>query len=141
MTYAMPVVSNTSPILNLAIIGKLELLRHQFEHVVIPQAVLDELRVGEDLPGSGTIGNALSLGWITTHTVDNISLAKVLQRNWIKENLKRLPLLCKLMLQKFCWTKRKVDQWPNHLNSMLQAYWVFYARRKSRELKYPCVKP
>ena len=38
----MPVVSNTSPILNLAIIGKLELLRTQCKEVLIPPAVLCE---------------------------------------------------------------------------------------------------
>ena len=40
----MPVVSNTSPIMNLAIIGELSLLRDQFGEVMIPGAVLEELR-------------------------------------------------------------------------------------------------
>ena len=41
----MPVVSNTSPILNLAIIGQLDLLRQQFGEVLIPPMVLQELKV------------------------------------------------------------------------------------------------
>jgi len=41
---AMPVVSNTSPILNLAIIDRLSLLREQFGEIYIPSAVLEELR-------------------------------------------------------------------------------------------------
>lgn len=41
----MPIVSNTSPILNLAIVGQLELLRQQFSEILIPNAVLDELKV------------------------------------------------------------------------------------------------
>jgi predicted nucleic acid-binding protein len=40
----MPVVSNTSPILNLAIIDRLSLLREQFGEIYIPSAVLEELR-------------------------------------------------------------------------------------------------
>jgi len=40
----MPVVSNTSPVLNLAIIDQLVLLREQFGEIWIPPAVLKELR-------------------------------------------------------------------------------------------------
>jgi predicted nucleic acid-binding protein len=76
----MPVVSNTSPILNLAIIGKLELLRTQCREVLIPPAVLHELRVNEDLPGSIVIREALNAGWIQVLEPDNISLTKTLQR-------------------------------------------------------------
>jgi len=47
----MPVVSNTSPIMNLAIIGELSLLRDQFGEVLIPGAVLEELQVEGNLPG------------------------------------------------------------------------------------------
>jgi predicted nucleic acid-binding protein len=35
----MPVVSNTSPLLNLAIKGQLDLLRHKFGNVLIPPDV------------------------------------------------------------------------------------------------------
>lgn len=41
----MPIVSNTSPILNLAIVGQLVLLGQQFGKILIPRAVLDELKV------------------------------------------------------------------------------------------------
>lgn len=41
----MLVVGNTSSILNLAIIGQLELIRQQFAQVQIPTAVLSELKV------------------------------------------------------------------------------------------------
>ena len=51
----MPVVSNTSPILNLAIVGQLSLLHEQFGEVWIPPAVLEELRVTEGLPGSEAV--------------------------------------------------------------------------------------
>ena len=51
----MPVVSNTSPVLNLAIIGQLDLLRRQFGEVWIPSVVLQPRRniIGDfqgDLP-------------------------------------------------------------------------------------------
>ena len=44
MMLLMLVVSDTSPVLNLAIIGHLDLLRQQFGTVWLPQAVIDELR-------------------------------------------------------------------------------------------------
>ena len=76
----MPVVSNTSPILNLAIIGKLELLRNQCQQVLVPPAVLRELRINEDLPGSTVIREALRAGWIQVLEPGNQSLTKALQR-------------------------------------------------------------
>jgi uncharacterized protein len=48
----MPVGSNTSPILNLAIIGRLDLLQQQFGEVGIPPAVQAELMLGTGLPGT-----------------------------------------------------------------------------------------
>jgi predicted nucleic acid-binding protein len=40
----MPAVSNTSPISNLALIGRLDLLREQFGKILIPRAVERELQ-------------------------------------------------------------------------------------------------
>ncbi|MBB6645375.1 DUF3368 domain-containing protein [Halobellus ruber] len=42
------VVSNTSPLLNLALIDRLDLLRTQFSAVTVPRRVWDELTEGED---------------------------------------------------------------------------------------------
>lgn len=42
------VVSDTSPLLNLALIDRLDLLEAQFPGVVIPEQVWDELTVGEN---------------------------------------------------------------------------------------------
>lgn len=42
------VVSNTSPILNLALVGRLDVLRSQFSSVHVPPAVRQELLAGED---------------------------------------------------------------------------------------------
>ena len=59
----MPVVSNTSPVLNLAIIKHLSLMHEQFGEVVIPRAVWEELHVEEDLPGTHIIQGALTEGF------------------------------------------------------------------------------
>lgn len=76
----MPTVSNTSPILNLAIIDQLDLLHQQFERIVIPSTVLSELKIDEDKPGSETIGNAITAGWIQVVAVNNPSLVRLLRQ-------------------------------------------------------------
>lgn len=60
----MLVVSNTSPILNLAIIGYLNLIKDQFAQVIVPPGVLAELKINEDRPGSLAMQAAIAEGWI-----------------------------------------------------------------------------
>lgn len=79
-TWIMPVVSNTSPILNLAIIGQLELIPRQFGQVQIPSAVLSELKVQEDRPGSKDILAALDVGWIEVQEVSSQLSVQLLQQ-------------------------------------------------------------
>jgi predicted nucleic acid-binding protein len=76
----MPVVSNTSPILNLAIIGRLTLMHDQFGEVIIPPAVQAELMLGSGLPGTALIEGALDAGWLHVQSLDRVELAQVLRR-------------------------------------------------------------
>lgn len=76
----MPVVSNTSPVLNLAIIGRLVLLQQQFGEIWLPPAVLAELRLDEDLPGVQAVREALAAQWIHSQAVEDVSLVEVLRR-------------------------------------------------------------
>jgi hypothetical protein len=77
----MPVVSNTSPLLNLAIIGQLSLLQRQFGKITIPPAVLRELRLKEDLPGSQAVRESLEAGWLQVEKIKELTLAQVLRRD------------------------------------------------------------
>lgn len=77
----MPAVSNTSPILNLAIVGHLVLLREQFEEILIPPAVVKELRPEEDLPGCAAVREAREGGWLRVEEVKDRSLVQVLRSN------------------------------------------------------------
>ncbi|OGV71693.1 MAG: hypothetical protein A3K19_20650 [Lentisphaerae bacterium RIFOXYB12_FULL_65_16] len=74
------VVSNTSPVLNLALIGHLDLLRQQFGAVTVPRAVLDELRLEDGLPGNEAINRAMADGWIKTVSVRSAGTVRVLSR-------------------------------------------------------------
>ncbi|NJK28645.1 MAG: DUF3368 domain-containing protein [Acaryochloridaceae cyanobacterium CSU_3_4] len=65
----MIVVSDTSPITNLAAIGQLDLLRQLYETIVIPVAVYNEMvAVGKLVPGAVEVQ---TLPWIQTQTVAN----------------------------------------------------------------------
>jgi predicted nucleic acid-binding protein len=58
----MLVVSNTSPLLNLAIINHLSLMQQQFNKIIISNAVFSELRINENLPGSQQLQEAITAG-------------------------------------------------------------------------------
>ncbi len=77
----MPAVSNTSPLLNLAIIGWLSLVREQFKEIWIPPAVLKELRIEEELPGSRAVRAAIEAGWLRAKAVGDEPLVQVLLHN------------------------------------------------------------
>lgn len=66
----MIVVSDTSPITNLAAIGQLDLLRQLYKTIIIPQAVYDEMvAVNKIVPGAVEVQ---SLSWIQTKTVADV---------------------------------------------------------------------
>jgi uncharacterized protein len=64
LTSTMLVVSNTSPLSNLAIIGRLELVREQLGVVVIPPAVQAELSLNPKSDARVALEAALRDGWI-----------------------------------------------------------------------------
>ncbi|MEH1778566.1 MAG: DUF3368 domain-containing protein [Nostoc sp.] len=75
----MIVVSNTSPISNLAAIGQLALLQQLYGQVIIPSAVYQEiLDSGATDPGTLAIK---ALNWIQTIPVTNLVLLQTLQIN------------------------------------------------------------
>ena len=74
----MPVVSNTSPILNLAIVKQLDLLRQQFAEVLIPPAVSEELQPDSEAPGVEAVRQALADQWLQVHELKDARLAQAL---------------------------------------------------------------
>lgn len=75
----MRVVSNTSPIANLAVIGRLELLREQFGEIRIPEAVKAELRNVPYSAAKAVVDQALQESWIRTVPVRQEKLARFLE--------------------------------------------------------------
>ena len=66
----MLVVSNTSPLSNLAIIGRLELLKHRYGNVRIPDEVERELTALSHAFAKTQIESALTEGWLTVDNSD-----------------------------------------------------------------------
>ena len=72
----MIVVSNTSPIVNLAAIGRLDLLEQLYGTVIIPQAVYREIVVlGAGQPGAMEVS---TLVWIEARDVMDRALVTAL---------------------------------------------------------------
>jgi predicted nucleic acid-binding protein len=73
----MIVVSNTSPIINLAAVGQLDLLRQLYGQIVIPQAVYIEIvGGGAGQPGADEVAAS---DWIQTRQVVNRTAVRALQ--------------------------------------------------------------
>jgi predicted nucleic acid-binding protein len=95
----MPVVSDTSPLLGLAAIGHLELLREQFGAVLIPAAVLAELKLETDFRGVAPIRQAMEDNWLERREVQNTSLVQALSIELDRGEAEALALAIDLGLE------------------------------------------
>jgi len=74
----MTIVSNTSPLINLARIGELDILQQLYGTLTIPDAVWQEVVIdGAGLPGAAQVKSS---GWIRVQTVKNIQLVQALRQ-------------------------------------------------------------
>jgi uncharacterized protein len=74
----MPTVSDTSPISNLAWIGRLNLLLDQFHEVWIPKAVETELQNVSDAAARKAIEEARRQGWLKLRPAADTALVSLL---------------------------------------------------------------
>ena len=95
----MRVVSNTSPILNLAIIDQLDLLPQQFDQVSIPPAVVEELKLDAALPGVEQIHQGMNAGWLQVQTLDDFNLVRALERDLDRGESEAIALALQLGYQ------------------------------------------
>lgn len=65
------VVADAGPLIGLARIGQLDLLRRLYGRVVVPPAVESELAIGSDRPGANALEGAIRAGWIAVDTLAN----------------------------------------------------------------------
>lgn len=75
----MKIVSDASPLINLARIGELGLLRKLYEELIIPEAVWNEVVV--DGAGQAGAAEVNAAKWIKTKKASNKNLVQALQQN------------------------------------------------------------
>jgi uncharacterized protein len=75
----MIVVSDTSPLSNLAIVGRLSILKELYQKVIIPQAVAEELANARD--EAQQIEAVLSLDWIEVRQATNLETIAMLRQD------------------------------------------------------------
>ena len=88
----MITVSNSSPIINLARIGKLDLLRQIFGTVTVPDAVWREVVV--DGAGQAGARDVEQASWIRRATVKNRDLVRALQQELDEGESEAIALAC-----------------------------------------------
>jgi uncharacterized protein len=73
----MIVVSDTSPIINLAVIGRLDILPALFGKIVVPLKVFEEITVqGADMPGADEVQKS---SWVEVRKCSNTTFIQALQ--------------------------------------------------------------
>ncbi len=90
----MIVVSDTSPLTNLAAIGQLDILRRLFDTLLIPEAVWSELgRGGVAWPGRDEVEAA---PWVKKTVVSNRALVAALERDLDRGEAEAIALACEV---------------------------------------------
>jgi len=130
----MPVVSNTSPLLNLAIVGRFSLLRDQFREIWIPPGVFEELRVKEDLPGTQSMREAIEAGWLRVEKVRELPVVQVLQRDLDKGEAEAITLALQMKAEWILLDEREARRVAKRLGLKVAGVLgiLFRARREGK---------
>jgi hypothetical protein len=78
------IIADASPLIGLAKIGRLALLKNLYQHILMPPAVYAELQAGSLRPGGAELQQALTEGWLETVAYAAIPAAEVIE---LKERL------------------------------------------------------
>jgi hypothetical protein len=115
----MIIVSNTSPLTNLAAIGQFDLLRHLYGRLHVAQGVWEELNAkAKSWPGRDEVAEA---DWIERHTVHNQALVTALDVIWTEARGRRSPWPWSLMPILSSWMNGRDGTRPRDWNSVSPA--------------------
>jgi predicted nucleic acid-binding protein len=94
------VVADAGPLIALARIDRLQLLHHLSGPVVVPAAVLDELRLDSARPGAQALSEARSDGWleVAAPSADATQLGRVLDPGEAEAILLAEEIACRFLL-------------------------------------------
>jgi predicted nucleic acid-binding protein len=76
----MIVISNTTPLIGVSILGRFDLLKQLFGEIIIPTAVYDELTgKGSGRVGAAEVAEGVAAGWIHVENISSTPLLITLQ--------------------------------------------------------------
>jgi predicted nucleic acid-binding protein len=109
----MSIVSNTSPIINLAFAGLLDLLPQLYGNIVIPHAVWEEIVVqGEGQPGAAELQQA---AWVQVSSVNNRELVDALRQELDAGEAEAIALAMQLRAEILLMDERLGRETAHHL--------------------------
>ena len=109
----MSIVSNASPLINLARIGKLDLLHRLYGKLIIPEAVWHEVVVeGAGLPGAEEVKTSC---WIKTQTVSNKQLVHALQEDLAAGEAEAIALALEVEAELLLMDEHRGRETAHHL--------------------------
>ena len=134
----MIVVSDTSPINNLAAINQLHLLQQLYETVIIPEAVYREL-TDPDFPVAGAT-EVQTFEWIQTRSVTNHTIVEVLSNELDIGEAEAIALALELKADLLLIDERRGRMIADRLNLKYTGILGVLIEAKSQGL-VPLVKP
>lgn len=132
----MIVVSDTSPILSLALIGRLDLLRDLYGSIVIPAAVRQEI-LATDQSGVEEFSRA---DWIITRPIEPDVILKLLQREVDPGEAEAIGLALQLKAAVLLIDERKARSLAQYLELNIVGLLDVLQEAKQRQL-IPTIKP
>lgn len=109
----MTVVSNTSPITNLAAVSQLNLLQQLYGTIIIPEAVYYELTSTGTVPGTIEVQ---TLNWIVTRPVTNLNPVITLQQELDAGEAEAIGLALELNANRLLIDERRGRRIASQLN-------------------------
>jgi uncharacterized protein len=132
----MIVVSDTSPILSLALIGRLDLLRDLYGSIVIPEGVRSEI-VSTDQSGAREVAQA---DWISIRPIEHDVVLKLLLREVDQGEAQAIRLAVQLKADVLLIDERKARSLAQYLELNVVGLLDVLQVAKQRQL-IPLIKP
>jgi predicted nucleic acid-binding protein len=132
----MIVVSDASPLLNLAIIGQLNLLSKLYGKVVVPPAVYDEATVS-GMPGTGEVRTA---PWIVIKQVENQPLVTAIRLQIDRGEAEAIALATEIQADLLLVDERKARAVANRFNLRFTGLMGILIEAKQKG-HIPAIKP
>ena len=134
----MTVVSNASPLIGLARIGKLDLLRHLYSELVIPEAVWHEVVIeGAGQPGAAQVKAS---HWIKVQVVADKRLVQVLRQELDAGEAEAIVLATETEADLLLMDERSGRETARHLGLRYAGLIGVLLEAKRRRL-IPAIKP